>query len=67
MNPAPVLTPLIWCYVPNDNGNGWRPPHVCEDECPTMADAHYLARILRDHYPGHLFAVTDGRRPLDAR
>jgi hypothetical protein len=55
---------LIWCYVPNDALTGWGLPYVCQDECPSMADAHHMARVLREHYPGHLFAVTDGRTPL---
>ena len=57
-------TPLVWCYVPNSDLTGWNLPYVCEDECPTMADAHHHASILRKHYPGHLFVATNGRQPL---
>jgi len=53
---------LVWCYVPNDDGTGWESPHVCETECPSLADAHRHAAVLRAHYPGHLFAVTAGGR-----
>jgi len=53
---------LVWCYVPNDDGTGWESPHVCETECPSLADAHRHASVLRAHYPGHLFAVTAGGR-----
>ena len=60
-------SPLVWCYVPTDQCNEWEPPYVCETECPTLADAHHHARVLRQHYPGHLFAVTDGREPLRTR
>ena len=56
---------VVWCYVPNDNGDGWEPPHVCQpvigeidgDVFATAADAHSCATILRQHYHGHLFAV----------
>lgn len=56
---------LVWAYVPNADGDGWNPPYVAQpaigeidgDAFPTAADAHQVAKILRAHYPGHLFAV----------
>lgn len=54
---------LVWCYVPNYNLTGWELPYVVENSCPSLADAHHHARTLRMHYPGHLFAVTNGNRP----
>ena len=60
-----MITPLVWCYVPTPNLVGWELPYVCQSECPSLADAHAMARVLRSHYPGHLFAVTNGRQPLE--
>lgn len=62
-----MACPLVWCYAPNSDLTGWNPPYICEDECPTLEDAHRHARVLREHYPGHLFAVTYGERPKSAR
>jgi hypothetical protein len=60
-------SPLVWCYVPSPDLLSWESPYICEEECPSMADAHERARWLRSQYPGHLFAVTFARRPLPAR
>lgn len=56
--------PSVWIYPPNDSLEGWEDPILLEDGCPTMADAHDLARRLRKTWPGHLVAVTNGKPPL---
>ncbi len=62
---------LVWAYVPSAaDGAYWDVPHVCQpslgdvdgDVFATAADAHRVARKLRQHYPGHLFAVVHTSR-----
>lgn len=58
--------PQVWLYPPSADLQGWDEPILTEDSCPTMADAHDLARRLRRLWPGHLVAVTNGKPPLIA-
>jgi hypothetical protein len=61
---------LIWAYVPSESGMTWEVPYVCQppigdvdgDVFYAAEDAHRVARILRQHYPGHLFAVVHTSR-----
>lgn len=61
---------LIWAYVPTGENLGWQVPYVCQppieevdgDVFYDVADAHRVARTLRQHYPGHLFAVVHTSR-----
>jgi hypothetical protein len=62
---------LVWAYVPSESGMTWEIPYVCQppigeidgDVFYAAEDAHRVARILRQHYPGHLFAVVHTSRP----
>jgi hypothetical protein len=53
---------LVWCYIPNEEATGWLEPHICEDEATDKASAHQVAKILRRHFPGHLFGVMHASR-----
>lgn len=61
---------LVWAYIPDDSGTGWGVPYICQpalgevdgDVFGTAADAHRTAKILREFYPGHLFAVLHTER-----
>lgn len=61
-----LATPTVWIYPPSADLMGWDEPVPFEDEAPTMADAHEYARRLRQLWPGHLVAVTNGKPPLFA-
>ena len=61
---------LIWSYVPTASLMGWEVPYVCQpplgevdgDVFYDARDAHRTAHTLRQHYPGHLFAVVHTSR-----
>ena len=59
--------PTVWVAAPDADCIGWSDWAIHEDEAPTMADAHEFAHRMRRIFHGHLFAVTDGRRPMKPR
>jgi hypothetical protein len=47
----------LWMYVPTEDCTHWDPPLLLWHTA-TQGQAHDQARLLREHWPGHLIAVT---------
>jgi len=60
------MTFSLWMYPPDGNG-GWHPPRLLWHH-PDPAELHRQARVMRQTWDGHLFAVRPkGQQPNHAR